>query len=196
LRARRPFGSKQKYCYVEFQIDAIRYSFGLSKQQVERLQEILDADGAQPSNFADRWFVSDYAAEKDVARMRDKVGANSMAELLIKAQRAGAITLTYDPGRGDAPFVVLPAAYAESMTPAENVHSGVLDSARMLPYNVPDLARIRVLRSAPIGEGRTGMGSLARIPRPLAETRDWSGLRSLDNEEWLEYCGRRTARND
>ena len=67
--------------------------FGFSRQQAARLQHILDTDGRRPADLAEEWGVSISAARHDVARMRAKAEARTMAELLSKAQHAGLISI-------------------------------------------------------------------------------------------------------
>jgi len=134
-----------------------RLPFGFSPQQADRLQRILDSNGARPADLADQWGVSVAAANQDVARMRLKMGAKTMAELLTRAQRAGLISLA--PERTS---YRCSTAGQEPGSESGNVCSGILDDTALLVYNVPMLLGTLMCRAGSPNTERAIMSNRTR----------------------------------
>lgn len=161
--------------------------FGFSPQQMARLQDILDANGKRPADLAGSWGVSVSAANQDVARMRAKCGARTMAELLTVAQRAGLIALRADVGS-------IPSQAGE------NVYRGVLEASARMSYNIPILPLTRLSRASAPETRKPTMTDVTNRPAPIQRGKHFESdpavYRRIDDEQLAaEYNARREQNN-
>ena len=75
--------------------------------QIERLQYIIDTGVPNSEELAVAWGISVYAVRKEIARMRAKLGARTVAGMVVEGMLAGIVTMCYDTGRGHAPLKVV-----------------------------------------------------------------------------------------